>query len=196
MKEEKKSKIENLSVKNRPLSFWKRFLFFRAIQNGNVKRVHSFLQNGLNPNLNRFHGMTPLSLAVEYDRLEVVRVLIEYFADPNLSDEKTGLTPLIHSILKDFSSAMISTLIKGGAELDQRDKNGMSPLHHCVSEGKLESLRFLLEKGADPNVRDLDGVTCINLAKSSHGMSEFVELLLKYEADPTIKDKHGKTYLM
>ncbi|EMF81838.1 ankyrin repeat protein [Leptospira weilii serovar Topaz str. LT2116] len=196
MKEEKKSKIENLSVKNRSLSFWKRFLFFRAIQNGNVKRVYSFLQNGLNPNLNRFHGMTPLSLAVEYDRLEVVRVLIEYFADPNLSDEKTGLTPLIHSILKDFSSAMISTLIKGGAELDQRDKSGMSPLHHCVSEGKLEFLRFLLEKGADPNVRDLDGVTCINLAKSSHGMSEFVELLLKYGADPTIKDKHGKTYLM
>ncbi|WP_061217713.1 ankyrin repeat domain-containing protein [Leptospira weilii] len=196
MKEKKKSKVENLSVKNRSLSFWKRFLFFRAIQNGNVKRVYSFLQNGLNPNLNRFHGMTPLSFAVEYDRLEVVRVLIEYFADPNLSDEKTGLTPLIHSILKDFSSAMISTLIEGGAELDQRDRNGMSSLHHCVSEGKLESLSFLLEKGADPNIRDLDGVTCINLAKSSHGMYEFVELLLKYGADPTIKDKHGKTYLM
>ncbi len=114
----------------------------------------------------------------------------------NLSDEKTGLTPLIHSILKDFSSAMISTLIEGGAELDQRDRNGMSSLHHCVSEGKLESLSFLLEKGADPNIRDLDGVTCINLAKSSHGMYEFVELLLKYGADPTIKDKHGKTYLM
>ncbi len=68
----------------------------------------------------------------------------------------------------------------------------MSPLHHCVNEGKLESLRFLLEKGVDPNVRDLDGVACINLAKSSHGMSEFVELLLKYGADPTIKDKHTK----
>ncbi|AXR60604.1 ankyrin repeat domain-containing protein [Leptospira mayottensis] len=194
MKEEKKSQIENLSVKTGLAPFWKRFLFFRAVQNGNVERVRSYLQDRLN--LNRSHGMTPLSLAVRYDQLEIVRILIEYLADPNLPDEKTGLTPLIHSILEDCSSAMISTLIEGGADLDQRDKKGMGPLHYCVNEGKLESLRFLLEKGADPNVRDLDGVTCINLAKSSHGMSEFVELLLKYGADPTIKDKHGKTYLM
>ncbi|EMO58484.1 ankyrin repeat protein [Leptospira santarosai str. CBC1416] len=72
----------------------------------------------------------------------------------------------------------------------------MSPLHHCVNEGRLETLRILLEKGADPNVRDSNGVTCISLFKSSHGMSEFAELLLKYGADPTIRDKHGKTYLM
>lgn len=191
---EKKSQIENLSVKTGSVPFWKRFFFFRAIQNGNVERVRSYLQSGLN--LNRFHGMTSLSLAVKYNRLEIVRILIEYFADPNLPDEKTGLTPLIHSILEDRSTTMMSTLIESGADLDQRDRNGMSPLHHCVNEGRLEPLRFLLEKGADPNVRDSNGVTCMNLSKSSHGMSEFVELLLKYGADPTIKDKHGKTYLM
>nr|WP_329557902.1 ankyrin repeat domain-containing protein [Leptospira santarosai] len=100
--------------------------FFRAIQNGNAERVRSYLQNGLNPN--RFRGVTPLSLAVKYERLEIVHILIEYLADPN--------------------------------------------------------------------VRDSDGVTCISLSKSSHGMSEFAELLLKYGADPTIRDKHGKTYLM
>ncbi|EKO15939.1 ankyrin repeat protein [Leptospira kirschneri str. H2] len=69
-------------------------------------------------------------------------------------------------------------------------------MHHCVNEGKLEVLQLLLEKGADPNVQDLDGVTCIHFAKSSQGMSEFVELLLKYGADPTIQDKYRKTYLM
>ncbi|MDI7172579.1 ankyrin repeat domain-containing protein [Leptospira santarosai] len=182
----------DLPRKNGSVPFWKRFLFFRAIQNGNAERVRSYLQNGLNPN--RFRGVTPLSLAVKYERLEIVRILIEYLADPNLPDEKTGLTPLIHSI--DASSTMISILIEGGADPDQRDANGMSPLHHCVNEGRLEALRILLEKGADPNVRDSDGVTCINLSKSSHGMSEFAELLLKYGADPTIRDKHGKTYLM
>ncbi|EMP82892.1 ankyrin repeat domain protein [Leptospira santarosai str. CBC1531] len=65
------------------------------------------MQNGLNPN--RFRGVTPLSLAVKYERLEIVRILIEYLADPNLPDEKTDLTPLIHSI--DASSTMISILI-------------------------------------------------------------------------------------
>ncbi|EKO33336.1 ankyrin repeat protein [Leptospira santarosai str. MOR084] len=104
---EKKSQTENLSVKTGSVPFWKRFLFFRAVQNGNAERVRSYLQNGLNPN--RFRGMTPLSLAVKYERLEIVRILIEYLADPNLPDEKTDLTPLIHSI--DASSTMISILI-------------------------------------------------------------------------------------
>ncbi|WP_036040913.1 ankyrin repeat domain-containing protein [Leptospira alstonii] len=190
------SETRDISEKHRIASFWKRFLFFGAVQNGNVSRIHSLLQSGFDPNLNRYHGVTPLSLAVKYHRLEIVRVLMEYHADPNLSDDKTGLTPLIHCILEDFSPETMSALIEGGADLDQRDGNGMSPLHHCMNEGKLEPLRSLLEKGADPNVRDFDGVTCIHLAKSSQGMSEFTELLLKHGADPIIKDKHGKTYLM
>ncbi|EKS08902.1 ankyrin repeat domain-containing protein [Leptospira santarosai] len=65
---EKKSQTENLSVKTGSVPFWKRFLFFRAVQNGNDERVCSYLQNGLNPN--RFRGVTPLSLAVKYERLE------------------------------------------------------------------------------------------------------------------------------
>nr|WP_061206822.1 ankyrin repeat domain-containing protein [Leptospira santarosai] len=89
---EKKSQTENLSVKTGSVPFWKRFLFFRAVQNGNAERVCSYLQNGLNPN--RFRGMTPLSLAVKYERLEIVRILIEYLADPTIRD-KHGKTYLM-----------------------------------------------------------------------------------------------------
>ncbi|OLY63439.1 ankryin [Leptospira santarosai serovar Bananal] len=82
----------DLSVKTGLVPFWKRFLFFRAVQNGNAERVRSYLQNGLNPN--RFRGMTPLSLAVKYERLEIVRILIEYLADPTIRD-KHGKTYLM-----------------------------------------------------------------------------------------------------
>ncbi|EMO01974.1 ankyrin repeat domain-containing protein [Leptospira interrogans] len=40
------------------------------------------MQNGFNPNLNFYHGITSLSVAVKYHRLEIVQVLIEYRADP------------------------------------------------------------------------------------------------------------------
>lgn len=192
----KKFVPQEVSEKNQVASFWKRFLFFGAVQNGNVKRIESFLRDGFDPNYNRYHGVTPLSLAVKYERLEVVQVLLLYHSNPNLADETTGLTPLIHCILDDSPFELMTALIDGSADLDQKDSIGMSPLHHCVNEGKLEPFHFLLENGADPNVQDFDGVTCMNLAKSSHGMSEFAELLLKYGADPMIKDKHGKIYLM
>ncbi|RHX92597.1 ankyrin repeat domain-containing protein [Leptospira stimsonii] len=178
------------------VSFWKRFLFFRAIQKADASRLRGLLLGGLNSNAVLYYGMRPLSLAVKYRNLRIIEILLEFLTDPNLPDETTGLTPLIHSILEDSSLETISSLIFFGADLDQKDGNGMSPLHHCVNEGKLLPFQLLLEKGADPNVQDFDGVTCMNLAKSSHGMSEFAELLLKHGADPMIKDKHGKIYLM
>ncbi|MBM9579350.1 ankyrin repeat domain-containing protein [Leptospira sp. 201903070] len=178
------------------ISFWKRFLFFRAIKQGNTSRLRNLLLSGLNLNGLSYYGMSPVSLAVKYQNLRIVEILFEFLADPNQPDETTGLTPLIHSILEDSSPELLSLLIFFGADLNQKDINGMSPLHHCVNEGKLLPFQILLEKGADPNVQDFDGVTCMNLAKSSHGMSEFAELLLKHGADPMIKDKHGKIYLM
>ncbi|EKO23440.1 ankyrin repeat domain-containing protein [Leptospira interrogans] len=48
------------------------------------------MQNGFNPNLNFYHGITSLSVAVKYHRLEIVQVLIEYRADPDLADRITG----------------------------------------------------------------------------------------------------------
>ncbi|EMO52691.1 ankyrin repeat protein [Leptospira noguchii] len=134
--------------------------FFSSIRNGNLKRIRILLQNGFSPNLNFYRGITSLLVAVKYHQLEIVQVLIEYCADPNLADQITGFTPLIHSILEDdFSLDMIFVLIQSGAEPDQKDKGGMNPLHHCINEGKLEYLQFLLEKGADPTIQDKYGKT-------------------------------------
>ncbi|TGK33325.1 ankyrin repeat domain-containing protein [Leptospira gomenensis] len=177
-------------------SFWKRFLFFGAIKDGNWKRLRKLILKGFRVNGNLYYGLNPLSLAVKYAEPETVRILLDAGCDPNRRDEITGLSPLIHSILEENPIEIVSILLEGGADPDLKDFIGMSPLHHCVNEGKLEPFRILLEFGADPNVQDNDGVTCMNLAKSSHGMSEFAELLLKYGADPMIKDKHGKIYLM
>lgn len=55
---------------------------------------------------------------------------------------------------------------------------------------------LLLESGANPNAQDQDGVTCLNIAKSSSGLTEFSDALFRFNVDPTIKDKHGKLYLM
>ncbi|MDV6235514.1 ankyrin repeat domain-containing protein [Leptospira ellisii] len=177
-------------------SFWKRFLFFGAIKSGDRNRLRNLIRDGFRVNGNRYHGLNPLSLAVKYADSKTVRILLEAGCDPDRRDDVTGLSPLIHSILDENPIEIVTILLEGGADPDLKDFIGMSPLHHCVNEGRLEQFRILLEHGADPNVQDNDGVTCMNLAKSSHGMSEFAELLMKYGADPMIKDKHGKIYLM
>lgn len=80
--------------------------------------------------------------------------------------------------------------------LEIKDSVGRTPLFWAIENGHLDCFEFLLQKGANPNAQDADGVTCLNLAKSSSGLTEFSDLLLHYKADPTLKDKHGKLYLM
>ena len=48
--------------------------------------------------------------------------------------------------------------------IDAYGPNGKSPLHDAAAEGKNEAVKFLLEKGADPMVKDEDGNTAIDIA--------------------------------
>ena len=56
-------------------------------------------------------------------------------------------------------------------------------------------VRELLNQGADPNIRDIDGDTALIKATSWNHI-EIVELLLDNETDPNIPDRFGSTALM
>jgi uncharacterized protein len=90
----------------------------------------------------------------------------------------------------------LKKIFENQTDLEVKDSVGRTPLFWAIENGLLDCFEFLLQKGANPNAQDADGVTCLNLAKSSSGLTEFSDLLLQYKADPTLKDKHGKLYLM
>lgn len=48
-------------------------------------------------------------------------------------------------------------LIRRGAEIDAKDGEGQTPLHHAALAGSEASLRDLLDAGADPGARDAQG---------------------------------------
>lgn len=104
------------------------------------------------------------------------------------------------------AETFIDYLLKNGVSINARAKNGGCALHvFCVNTNRADvaTVRFLLEKGADPNVKNEDGLTpfalLVKKAKKSHGYDENVqkiaELLLSHGADLNIADKNGKTAL-
>ncbi|KAJ5619208.1 hypothetical protein N7510_003192 [Penicillium lagena] len=48
--------------------------------------------------------------------------------------------------------------------VDQKDENGRTPLHHAVLSGNLESVYSILQAGANPNIADKHGSTPLHLA--------------------------------
>jgi len=45
-------------------------------------------------------------------------------------------------------------LLQTGYGLDQQDKDGWTLFHHAASQGKVEMLEYLIQKGLDKNYRN------------------------------------------
>lgn len=57
-----------------------------------------------------------------------------------------------------------------------------TPLHYAVAEGRLKVVAYLLEKGADPSIKDTKGRTAAEVAKF-RGKDEVLPLLLELESN-------------
>src|SRR5438445_1297015 len=94
----------------------------------------------------------------EVNRAEVVRILLERGADPNVQDER-GNTALIECAW-DADAAL--ALIKHGANLNTQYKDGLTALINSVSP---DVAHVLVENGADLYLRDKEGKTALEEAK-------------------------------
>ena len=57
-------------------------------------------------------------------------------------------------------------LILRGASTDARDEEGSTALIHAVQSGNVSAVRLLIEKGADPKLRDAMGRRALDYARS------------------------------
>ena len=91
---------------------------------------------------------------------------------------------------------LVRRLLDTGVPVDARDADGDTALKGAAVAGELEVVRFLIERGADPNNRAgiLDSTPLICAAEMGH--AGIVEFLLTQGADPTLNDKKGQTALM
>ena len=56
------------------------------------------------------------------------------------------------------------------ADVDSQDDNGWTPLHYAVMSNSTECLKFILQEGADKEIRDYQKRRPLDLAKSkNHG---------------------------
>jgi Ankyrin repeats (3 copies) len=86
-------------------------------------------------------------------------------------------------------TALIRDLVAHGVDVNERDNEDMTPLHHAAYQGQLAVIEELLNFGADVNAKDLYGYTPLILATRS-GKAEVVKLLLERGAAPNVDDNN------
>src|SRR5208283_3942369 len=79
-----------------------------------------------------------------------------------------GRTPLIYAAKCSTVLAVVSTLLKAGADVNARDCYGMSPLLYAAWLGQNPAIASaLLSAGADPMARGMSGHTLMEYAENN-----------------------------
>ena len=175
-----------------------------AAYNDQPELVQDLIAKGADINKQDSDGRNALHYAFADHSFGPANILIEAGIDLKQID-KAGRNILFFALEKLGNPEFIETmLIQKGAEVNAADAEGLSPLGFILSminedrksaHLQLPKVKMLLANKADPNARDLAGVSCFMRAVA-FGLPDFVEVLLQYKADVRLADKAGNSPLI
>ena len=171
---------------------------FQAVWNGSPKQLTKALKNlakGDDPDPKRVdmrddNGRTALSIAVKSRRSELIEILLEYNANPNLIDLDTGMSPLMFAVSTSNTGA-VEMLINARADIMHVDYQGVTPLMLACSLGDWDSSLLLLRAGAEVDCVDLNGWAPLHFAAFG-GNPDCCELLIEEGADRKLRNNQHR----
>lgn len=167
--------------------------FFIAIKRDDASTISMLLKRGFDPNTVNPNGEAGLLLAVREPSLNVARVLTQWpktnvevrsrqdesplmlAALKGLTElcqqliargadvNKPGWTPL-HYAATNGHLPVLQLLLEHHAYIDAASPNGSTPLMMAAHYGTTEAVKWLLNAGADPLLKNAKGLTAIDFA--------------------------------
>jgi uncharacterized protein len=155
---------------------------------GNVDAAKVLLAHGAKVDAREdWHGETALMLAAAQRHPAMLKELLAHGADVNALSTVVKWERQVTAEPRDkwlppggFSALMFAAregcvaclpvLADAGANLNQADPDGITPMVNSIINGHYDVARFLLDRGADPNLADKTGRAALYAAVDAHTM--------------------------
>mmetsp|Transcript_18918 Transcript_18918/g.28542 ORF Transcript_18918/g.28542 Transcript_18918/m.28542 type:complete len:340 (+) Transcript_18918:89-1108(+) len=122
--------------------------------------------------------LTPLLVACERDNDMATKKLLDKKADVTICDA-TGASPLaVASFCGSMDVLKVLLDLKQSKLLELSNKNGCTPLWLAARSGRQDVAAILLEAGADPTIKNNDGLSPLDVA-TKYERQEIFDLLNK-----------------
>ncbi|XP_006819683.1 ankyrin repeat and SOCS box protein 18-like [Saccoglossus kowalevskii] len=112
------------------------------------------LSHGAIVNVPNAIGLTPLHIAVQLSKYELVHLLLNTGADAN-SRTQLNETPLILAASYPLNLPIIQLLLEHKIDVNASDQFHNTSLQLATKQVCLEAINILLQHGADPNIIDI-----------------------------------------
>jgi ankyrin repeat protein len=109
-------------------------------------------------------GFTPLALACFFGHPEIAGFLVNQGANVNLAATNPMRVAPLHAAVAARQPAIVRMLVSAGADVNRPQQHGWRPLHAAAQNGDEESVKVLLEHGADRQARAENNQTAMDLA--------------------------------
>ena len=191
-----------------------------------IETASAFLEAGGDPNAPDSKGTSPFAAACIYGPdPEIISLFIQHGADVNqkIDDRWTPITLMSYNNIPEEET--YRALIDAGADLNSQDMYGYTPLMQNISfdvmdwlynqlnsskitedqfnnmigekeEQKLKNISFLIQNGADVNIKSSRGDPVLTIAIFSGMTNEVIDTLLNAGAHINAADNEGMTALL
>ncbi|XP_060597665.1 ankyrin repeat and SOCS box protein 3-like isoform X2 [Ruditapes philippinarum] len=154
--------------------------------------IKCLLDVGADKNFVNQSNQTPLYAAVQNNKKETVKLLLENNTDVNLISGLQHLSALHIAAMRGYSD-IVDLLVEHKASVHSRDYEGNTPLVLAARNGHYLPMKSLLKAGCDVNAANYEGCTSLHFA--CHKARGF-QVLLDAGADPNVRDNDNITPLL
>jgi len=139
-------------------------------------------------------GRVPIYEACRLGFTECAEIILEAESEAHIPDEE-GRNPLHMASLNGHVECVKLLCSKSNIAVDTPDSRGQTAAMHAAIAGHTDVLTFLLMRGADPEVTDHDGNTCLLLAIRAN-QRETAICLLNHSINVNAQNRQQKSALM
>lgn len=156
-------------------------LAIRYDNDNDISIMKLLLNKGANINPNFSNSNTALSIAIESNKIDKLKILLTY--NPNINSKKRQISYLMLAVVnKNYEITKL--LINSGADVNYLYSNysKYTALHYSLIHNSPDISKLLIESGADINISKVSYSTLYVATK--HSNVEMMEILLSKGADP------------
>ena len=162
-------------------------LLMAASHGGNVDIARLLIKRGADVRAEHLNGRTALGNAAMGGHVELVELLLDSGANPNVPMHIFGISPGTTALTEAAvfgHTEVVVALLRHGVNPDQRRDDGCTALIAAAAACREATVRVLLDRNADPGIQCTDDGSTAMLCAAGSGNFPIVEALVKAGANP------------